>query len=401
MKLTDNILRSLGAPKERFDLPDEGSKGLVARIAATGAITWAFRYRFQGKRKRFAIGVYRQKGSKEVQIPLAKARREAMELAAMVARGIDPKNPEPIGDDAPETFEELADRWLEERASANRSAREQGYHVRNLPKGWKALEPRAITRGHVKDLRAKLARARGNPMANRMISTVSSVLTFAEDFEWIPRNPCHGLKKLREDPRKRPLEFDEIRELWQACEAHDVAASRAIRLLLLTGQRRDEILHAHNDEIEDGWLHLPGSRTKNKKPHRVFLTDTALELLEDLPETGYLFPHRRDPARPQVDIKTSKATIVRKAGIPDWQVRDLRTTFATQGIRVGIPPLSISLCLNHTFQSSAGAAADITNRHYVDRAAYEQTMKEAWIQWDTFLRGLLSGGGEKVVSIAS
>ncbi len=163
-------------------------------------------------------------------------------------------------------------RWEDDRQMINR-------HI--LP-AWGPLELSAITRKHVHEL---LDTATGKGLTigvNRLQALISRIFTVALDRGLIEAHPAaRVLKRFSETPRSRTLTDDELRALWQGLDAQPGAASDAVRLRLLLGQRGAEtagMLWAEIDLEAARWS-LPGSRTKNRRPHVVALPALALATL--------------------------------------------------------------------------------------------------------------------------
>ena len=216
--------------------------------------------------------------------------------------------------------------------------------------------------------------------------------------------------------RDRVLTNDEIRWFWQATETADAprvpGAPRPfaplLRLLLLSGQRLDEVAGMTRDELhgEATWQ-LPGSRTKNKRAHVVPLPPLARELIDSMPgNAGLVFSttgtspvsgwsrmkRRLDEAMLAVARKERGA----KATIPAWRLHDLRRTAVTGMAELGIRPDVIELTVNHV-SGHRGGIAGVYNRSELigeRRAALER--------WAAHVESIVSGKPtEKVVPLTA
>ena len=158
---------------------------------------------------------------------------------------------------------------------------------------WKDTPITEIRRADVKELlRAKAATA---PIAaNRVLALLKCIFDFAIDEELIDSNPAARIRPEREVSRDRVLSAAEIKIVWQALNdapRMDLATRTALKLLLVTGQRRGEVVGARWEEFDferKEWQ-IPASRTKNKLPHIVPLSDLAIEMLDDLPDGECVF----------------------------------------------------------------------------------------------------------------
>src|SRR5207248_2399743 len=150
-----------------------------------------------------------------------------------------------------------------------------------------------------------------------------------------------------------------------------------VRLLILTGQRREEVGGMTWTELNGDfstWT-IAASRTKNGTPHVVPLADRTREVLRTLPRTGALvMPGDRPPA-PFSGWSKAKARLVAESGIADWVLHDLRRTMATGLQRLGVRLEVTEAVLNHISGSRAGIVG-IYQRH--DWASEKRAALDAW-----------------------
>src|SRR5205823_5777431 len=163
--------------------------------------------------------------------------------------------------------------------------------------------------------------------------------------------------------RNRYLAGDELRRLTDALATHpNQDAANAIRLLLLTGARRGEVLGASWDqfELKEGVWTKPSSHTKQKREHRVPLSAPTRQLLAEMrakaeqrsEETGrlpspYVFPARTGGG-PMVEIKTAWTALCKAAGLDGVRLHDLRHTYASVLASAGLSLPVIGALLGHT-----------------------------------------------------
>lgn len=162
--------------------------------------------------------------------------------------------------------------------------------------------------------------------------------------------------------------------------------ARAVRILMLTGQRVQEIARLHRDQYDPSERLLDWSVTKNRKPHTIPLPELAVELLESIEPNrhGWFFPSAKDPAKP-VTHGTLYAFMwrQRESGvIPYVTNRDLRRTWKTLAGQAGISKEIRDRIQNHTAQ-------DVSSKSY-DRWSYMPEKRAAMILWDKFVRKLLA-----------
>ena len=145
--------------------------------------------------------------------------------------------------------------------------------------------------------------------ANRVAQVLSKLFNMAKRWEYRSDNPVEGLRKNQEHKRQRYLSMEELQRLMMALDRHpNQQSANAIRLLLLTGARRGEVLGATWDQFDLArglWI-KPSAHTKQRKEHRVPLSAPARQLLSTIKETAdtspFVFPGRTEK-QPQTDIK--------------------------------------------------------------------------------------------------
>jgi integrase len=253
------------------------------------------------------------------------------------------------------------------------------------------------------------ARARG------LFVALSSLFTWAQRHRFIEINPCRTLPRpAPAEIRDRVLTSDEIRWFWQASECADAPRvpgalkpfKAVLRLLLLTGQRLDEVASMVREELrDDGTWHLPGSRTKNKRPHVVPLPPLARDLIASMPDgPGFVFTTTgASPVQgwSRMKRRLDEAMLVQarkereaKATIPPWRLHDLRRTAVTGMAELGIRPDVIELTVNHV-SGSRGGIAGVYNRSQL-----LPERKAALESWALHVQGLVSGQSAQVVPLA-
>lgn len=188
---------------------------------------------------------------------------------------------------------------------------------------------------------------------------------------------------------ERWLREEEWVQMWRWLQSPDVpihpAYPRAIMLLMLTGQRVQEICTLHKDQYlkEEGMLDW--SKTKNGRPHSIPLPGLAIELLDSLTpnEHGWFFPGSKDPSK-SVQHQTLYSFLwrVRDQGkIPHCTNRDMRRTWKTLAGKAGLAKEIRDRLQNHTLQ-------DVSSKSY-DRYSYIAEKREAMEVWDRFVREMI------------
>ncbi|EKS28162.1 tyrosine-type recombinase/integrase [Afipia felis] len=285
-KLTDSIVKDLPSPDKgnrvTYDGGEKAVRGFGVRVTAAGARSFILNYRTRtGRERRFTIGQY----------PTWKttaARQEAEELRRRIDRGEDPMAEKEADRDA-KTVADMTKKFLEEHSERkNRESTTALYEGMIdkwiLPK-FKHRKVSEVTFSDIDDLHHSITRDGGPYAANRALAVLSKMFNLAIRWQWRTDNPAKGVERNQEVKRHRYLSPDEIKALLAAVNAHeDKQAANIIRLLLLTGARRGEVLNATWDQfdLKEGVWTKPGHTTKQKTEHRVPLSAPARQLLSTL-----------------------------------------------------------------------------------------------------------------------
>jgi integrase len=360
-RLTDAVVRALPVPASGNKITYERGPGAVrgfgARVTANHARSFILGYTIDGRERRLTIGSYPTWG-------VAAARDRAKELRRDIDRGIDPLGQREAARTAP-TVSELSARYLSEHAvPKKRTAAYDAAMIRRfvVPElGFRKVA--SIAFADVDRLHRKVTEKNGGPAANRVLALLSKMFNLSIRWEMRADNPCKGIERNREEPRHRYLSGDETRRLTAALAAHpQQTTANAIRLLVLSGARRGEVLNARWDEfdLEAGVWTKPSAHVKTKVPHRVPLSAPTRQLLvgmkaEALREEGrrageaspYLFPGRSTRGA-LTELTKSWAAICKAADLKNVRVHDLRHSFASILVSSGASLPLIGALLGHT-----------------------------------------------------
>ena len=351
-KLTDEFARSAAPPtaSENKIHFDGEVKGFGLRVTKAGARSFVLTYRANGVQRRLTIGSYPD-------WKVSTARKEATRLKRLVDQGFDPMG-DRHEDRAAPTMNDLCDRYLTEHAARKRetSRREDEALIRRWIKpelGNRKVSD--IRHADVDDLHRKITGYGTPTRANRTMSLISKMFSLAVRWEMRDDNPAKGIERNNEEKRSRYLVGDELRRLTEALAAYPVQTSaNAIRLLLLTGSRRGEVLAARWEhfDLEAGVWAKPSSHTKNKRQHRIPLSAAARLLLVEIKRSAstseYLFPGARGAAGHLTDIKRPWASICKLAGLTGVRTHDLRHSYASMLVSSGLSLPVIGALLGHT-----------------------------------------------------
>ena len=234
-----------------------------------------------------------------------------------------------------------------------------------------ALGTMAVKDVHSKDVIALHDRLRNTPsMANHVVAMLSKMFKLAETWDLVPRgrNPCKAVSHYREQPRERFLTPEEYRNVGAALREAEAGgwmwppAIAAIRLLMLTGCRKSEILTLRWEhvDLETGELRLPDTKTGAKV---VYLGDPAIAVLRGIDredDNAWVIAGRK-PGSHLTDLQQPWRRIRARAGLDDVRIHDLRHSFASGGLLVGEGLPMIGKLLGHTQVQTTARYAHLAN----------------------------------------
>ena len=187
--------------------------------------------------------------------------------------------------------------------------------------------------------------------ANRTLDVLRQIFNHAIACGTVARNPAREVRRNLRPKRTRFLSRAEVIRLHAALDAHRGRGSgeqqaEIIRLLLLTGCRRGEIVRLRWSEVGEDALYLTDAKTG---PRTVFLNAQAQAILARQPRTAspWVFPLRRDPSRGRPHELSLWRKVRREAGIGDVRLHDLRHTFASHAVMGGASLPVVSRLLGH------------------------------------------------------
>lgn len=431
-KITKSSVEAVALPLsgKRAHLWDDTLKGFGVMVTDRGARSYLIQYRIGGRgapTRRVTIGKHGSPWTADT------ARSRARDLLHQVGTKIDPFNAardllatqmrqkESAAAEAHVHsrlgFSTFADRFVDEYAKVKQ------------PKSWREVEAiirrdlkpafgdrplTKITDADIVELLDQL-RGRGVTPGLKAYKVLRLLFGFASDKErrhLRPANsPMLGIKPPgAAGKRERTLSDSELRYAWLAAGGLGWPFGPIIRLLILTGQRRDEVAGMAWPEIEQPrrqWV-LPGPRSKNGLPNLIPLSPTALSIVADVPnlpgKAGLLFTTtgetpvsgfsrvkarldasmldlmRRDAAEAGADVETLSAL-----SIEPWVLHDLRRTAATGLQRLKFPTEVIEAVLNH----QSGSKAGIVGRYQLYK--FEKEKRAALERWGRHVSALVDG----------
>jgi integrase len=398
VKLTQRRIETLECPAGKKDalVFDDEQRGLGVRVTKGGGKTYLAQYTIAGSKCRIPLGSCRA-------ISLAAAREAVQAILGDVAKGRDPA-----------AERKRAAREAKEKAEAEALAlgvlidRWKTGHLAGKRPRYAAEAPRALRFAFKKhltapatDLTPKAVKAVLNVIADdgkKAIARLTGAYGracygWAIGKDLLVENPFAGLKLVAVASRERVLSDEELVAVWGATKGPG-PFNAIVRMLILTGQRREEVAGMTRREIApdlSAWT-IPAGRTKNGVAHIVPLppqaqaiissahrmaTDNADEKADD--ELEFVFRGRAGVFN---GFSKAKTTLDEDSGVKDWRLHDLRRTMATGLQKLGVRLEVTEAVLNHVSGSRAGIVG-IYQRH----------------EWADEKRAALNAWGEHIAAI--
>jgi integrase len=360
---------------------DETHPGFGLRTYKSGApATWFVKYSAGGQQRRMTLGIATATNADAMrdlaETTRAKAKLGTDTLAEQRAERAKPRE---------KTLGELVEPYLKDRAA---DLRKRSHYISALYlRGayWKALHGRPIgslTRRDIVPIVDEMKDARGAVTADRAKIVLSSLYGWAMDKGYVDVNPCADIRnRASSDGRSRVLTEDELAAVWKVCDDGSLFG-KAVRLLMLTGARRMEIIGLRWPELrlDDRLLDLPAERVKTNLPHLVCLSDQALAILNTVPAIA-------EEPRLFVTFSASRYMDQLREKLPDlehWTLHDLRRSFSTHANEQGMaPPHVIECALGHLIGNKIA-------RTY-NKASFLSERRRLMAAWGRHIERLVAG----------
>ncbi|MGB8899566.1 MAG: tyrosine-type recombinase/integrase [Methylocella sp.] len=401
--LTDRALRAMkpAAPGKRKMLWDAAVPSFGVRVSEHGKLTFIVMRRLRGKIVRRMIGRYPI-------MPLAEAREAALEALRDFERGIDPREKQAaMGREAAHrqanSFASIAEEFIAKHVAKLRTAPEVESSIRReLIAKWGGRPITEISRRDVAELVEAIAGSGRPYAAHRTFAHASKFFSWAmgRNLYGLEISPCTGIRISElaggKKKRQRVLADAEINALWQALEGLGYPAAPFVHLLLLTGQRLNEVARMTWNEVDLDkalWT-IPSERMKGDAAHEVPLPQMAVDILKGLPRwTGpYVFT-TTSGERPIGGFSKMKRRIdaAMKEPIVLWRFHDLRRSMRTGLGGLPVPNNVSELCIAH--------AQPGMHRVY-DQHSYRDEKRRAFELWASRVRAIIEpDAGSNVVKI--
>ena len=395
--LTVRTIETLKPVKERREIPDAYLPGLYLIMQPSGAKAWAVRYRHGRRPRKHTLGGYPA-------IDLKSARELGAKALRAVAEGRDPGQEKAQARSTKvDSIESVTAQFIERhcnRSNRPRTAKETQrllqLHV--LPR-WRGKMVHDITRRDVLDVLDRVVDSGAPIAANRTLSATRKLFNWCVQRDIIAASPCAGVKPpTPERSRDRVLSDNELRLVWRAADKIAWPFGLLVKLLALTGQRRDEVAKMRWDELdlEAGLWTLPRERVKTDQPHKVPLSAASVNVLKSVPRiAGSYFVFTTNGTAPSSGYSKGKRKLdaLLPSDMPDWRLHDLRRTVASGMARLGIHLPVIEKVLNHASGSFAGIVA-VYQRH-----SFAEEKRAALDAWGHHIEQLVGGKLARVLPL--
>lgn len=420
--LTTSAIAALQPCDRRREFSDGVVPGLFLVLQPSGAKSWALRYRHNGRTRKLTLGpaalkTLRRGAGVHIGQPLTleAARELAFGQLQLVRMGADPAARGPgdhnsIARARQEAIADVVDDFMAKSVRPNAKpgyAREVERLLRKevLPH-WGERSIEDVRKRDVIRLLDAIVERGGGITANRTLAALRRLFNWCVERDLLRTSPAEGVKPpLLEQVRERVLSDGELQHFWRAAISLGYPFRHLFQLLLLTGQRRQEVAGMRGSELSADftlWT-IPAARTKNGRTHEVPLSTLAASIAEEAAMAAAaiqrLKSHNGDLfvltttgdaqvsgfSRAKARLDEAMLTLAREAAAgrreqtyvepPDWRIHDLRRTAASGMARARVPLPVIEKTLNHVSGSFAGIVS-VYQRH-----SYLPEKREALETW--------------------
>ncbi len=374
--INERLIQSLKLPQEKYKIYwDEKIVGFGIRITNNNAKSFVLRYVIDGRERKYTIGKYPDLTS-------TAAREIAIKLRGDITQGFDPLDNRRKTQNLP-TIKEFSAEYikLKEKSLRPTTAREYKRILeKNIIPKFGNYKIAAITKKDIETFHHSLSDK--GYMANRILQLLSSIFMTAQSWGLISSNPAENIKKFKEEKREEFLSDKEISKLMVVLnQEQSQLNANAIKLILLTGSRKSEVLSARWQDFDlarNMWI-KPAFLTKQNKISNIPLNAEAVKILKELKKnivadkhleemggetivssTHYLFYNPATKTHIQ-DIKRFWHGVCKKARLENIRIHDLRHTFASILVNSGIGLEVIGKLIGHSNASTTQRYSHLIN----------------------------------------
>ena len=402
--LTATVVERMKPPKKgRLEYADNVLPGLSLRVTENGSKSWSLHYRvageggeteggrqLKGKLKRMTLGRYPL-------VDLTQAREKARTALELADAGVDPVHArrhditarrEAKANTVGAVAAAFIERYRKRRNKPQTWREGKSVLDRLVLPHWSGRPIADIHRRDVIDLLDYILDHHRPHAANKALKEIRKLFNWAVERELVEASPAvHVNLPTKEHHRDRVLTEDEIVAVWQACAHLGFPFGALIRMLLVTGQRRNEVAHMRWSDLDlenRAWT-VPREVTKSDRAHQMPLSTLAVEVLESLPRfNGHYVFSTTSGEKPVSGFSRAKRRVDALSGANNWRLHDLRRTAASGMAKLGTPINVLSKVLNHVSAAGQGGVTAIYNRY-----GYEAEKRQALEAWSRHLSDLV------------
>jgi integrase len=397
--ITYRFVEAVQPKTKRAEYPDAGCPGLYLIVQPSGTRSWAVRFRRNGTNGKHTLGRAGEGGlTLAAARAAAAAHRHRLEERPAGVAPVAAKSGVGSGDSVEAAAASFLELHARRKTRAGTAFATESVLNRIVLPAWRGRAIGDIRKRDVIDLVEGIAVSGRGCMANKTLAVVSKFFAWMVARDMLAFSPVTGVERPhQEKARERVLTDAEVRALWNACNGHG-PFGQALRLLLLTGARRNEVSRMEWSELDDArrvWM-LPAVRAKNKQACEFPLSSQAWALIQAQPRfTGCRYVFSVDARKPINGWDRVRRRISAKAGVAadTWRLHDLRRTCASGMQRIGVSVPVIEKTLNHVSGTFRGIVGVYQTHDYADE------VRVALQRWADRVDEIVGGKPAKVVKL--
>ena len=385
--MSDNKINFTKKALEDLTLPSHGkrnfyydikTRGLAISVTSKGTKTFVVYRKVDGKPERVTLGVFPD-------LSIENARNLASEVNSKIAQG---KNPNAEKRNIKEDLDlaQLFEQYMERYSKIHKKSWQGDLNLYNYYlTNWKEKKIALIKKTDIESLHASIGAAYGKYAANRTFALLHTMFNKAIDWGFEGVNPCIGIKKFKEKSRERFLQTDELPKFFIALnEEPNETLKDFFYVCLLTGARKNNVLTMSWNDISFDRAVWNIKDTKNGEIQNIHLSDETLVILQKRyarKTNNWVFASSSSKTGHLVEPKSAWKRLLKKAGLADLRIHDLRRTLGSYQAATGANSYIIGKSLGHKTQAATAIYARLNLdpvRESVNKAtsAMFATMKE-------------------------
>lgn len=354
---TKNDIEKLTPPEKGLNTYfDTGFKGLKLYVTANGVKTFFIRKMVNGRDERFILGQYPD-------LSVQNARDKALITLSELANGKNP-NEEKKANRAEQKLGDLFIEFMERYSKKDKKSWK--YDQREIPKfysDWFKRRLSDIKKTEIQRRHEKIRDEHGLYQANRCLERLRAMYNKAIYWGWEGQNPTNGIKKYTMVKRDRYLLPHERKAFFESLnQEENFVAKTYFYMALFTGARKTNVLEMRWKDIDfdNAIWRIP--ETKNGDPQNIPLINYAIQILKQIPKTSeWVFPNEKSKSGHFEDPKRAWNRILRRAGIEDLRIHDIRRTMGAWLVNSGATSDVAGKVLGHKSQEATKIYARLSN----------------------------------------